>query len=363
MLKNKMFIGRDVELEQLIRRLKNLHNCTIIAPRRYGKTTLIHKAFEDIVKDSNFMVIEINLLNHSGGSIKSIAERIIEKCLNAIGFVDKLRLSIKQISLSLSLQLRYKDLELDSLIRLFKDDDKDSEWSLLGEALQLPERIAITQNKNVIVCYDEISEIVHQSKRIEQIFRSIIQHHNHVGYIFSGSQEQVITNMFIDIKSPFYRSTELIILKELSKEDVFKYMQSSVSNMPFDVFSEVMSFTNCHPYYVPLVIDQLHINKKYYLSVKDFYSYVDKVLIIQEYAYLELQVLRVKDITHALDVLRIIAIGLNPYEELKWIARPNLFKMIKWLEKMGYIRINGRVDYTLIDPLLRYFLAQYEYSI
>ena len=231
MAKNDLFINRKSEIENLTYGISNLQDYILIAPRRYGKTSLVHKVLTSLESNTNFIIIDIDLMTYSGGSIKSVAERIIEKCLNSIGLMGKLRLLLKQISLSINIKLKYQDLELEPLMQLFNLAGKDDEWKLLEEALQLPEKIAITKKKKVVVFYDEISEIYHHGKRIENVFRSVIQRHKNVSYLFAGSQESVMTQMFVDPKAPFYRFGELMFLKPLTQDDVATAIQEFFPSM------------------------------------------------------------------------------------------------------------------------------------
>ena len=148
------------------------------------------------------------------------------------------------------------------------------------------------------------------------------------------------------------------MLNELSEEDVYINMQKYFPTISFEVLRTIINFTNCHPYYISTLINSFQIDSKYYQSLSNFYDFVNNVLILQESTYLELQIMRIKDMLHAIDAIRVIALELNPYSELNYIPRSNLYKVIKYLENFGYIRIIGRARYRLTDPLLKYHLTQ-----
>ena len=69
--------------------------------------------------------------------------------------------------------------------------------------------------KDVYIAIDEFQQIVnYPEKGIEALLRSHIQF-SHAGFIFSGSRQHLMTEMFNSPKRPFYQSTEFINLKPL----------------------------------------------------------------------------------------------------------------------------------------------------
>jgi AAA+ ATPase superfamily predicted ATPase len=94
MLKKKLinkdlFIDRTTELSTLAQGLKNGSDYVIIAPRRYGKTTLVNKVFSNIAKDNNYLILTIDIMRYSG-SIRNLALNITDKCLSLLGLAGKL---------------------------------------------------------------------------------------------------------------------------------------------------------------------------------------------------------------------------------------------------------------------------------
>ena len=354
-----IFINRKAELAKLINGLKRINDFILIAPRRFGKTSLAFKVLDEIKLDKNIIVINLDIMSYSGGSIKSIAEGIIEKCLNTLGIMGKFRLLLKQIDFSFNLKMRYHDLELEPIIQLFKDGDKEDEWKLLEEALQLPEKIAIREKKQVVMFFDEFGELSLMGERIIKLFRSVIQLHKHVSYLFAGSQETLMTKIFVDKSGAFYRFGELIYLHELTKEDVYTYIETAYPDIKLEVLLEVVNLTKCHPYYSARILEHFADDKTYYMDISHFYEYVNTVLIPQEHSYIELQLLKIKENIHALEVLRLIAMGLTPAHEFNLIARQNLYKILHKLEAAGHIRKIAKSNYVLNDPLIEYYLTKY----
>ena len=349
------FINRSVELKTLTNGLKRGKDYILIAPRRFGKTALAKKVLSELKSDNRYLVIHIDLMFYSGGSIKSIAEGIINKCLNALGISGKIRQLWRQVDFSINLKLHYKDLELEPIIQLFKESSGEDEWRLLEEALELPEKIANLQNKKVVVFYDEFGEIDCFSERAVKVFRSVLQHHERVSYLFAGSQETLMNKIFLEKSGAFYRFGQLIYLKELLSAEVFSYIAETYPKINPAVIAEMLSLLKGHPYYTSLVLEHFSDCPEIAFDVASFYDYLRTTLIPQEEAYLELQILKIKERANAVDVLRILSLGLNPYQELQ-LKEQQVYSTLRILEVNGTIRKESRGVYTISDPLLAFFL-------
>ena len=88
MLLQDIFINRKKELAEISSGIALGQSFIIIAPRRYGKTTLIKKIAKDIESQNQVIYIDVMRYAHS---VISLAEAITEACLAKIGITGKLR--------------------------------------------------------------------------------------------------------------------------------------------------------------------------------------------------------------------------------------------------------------------------------
>ena len=164
-----------------------------------------------------------------------------------------------------------------------------------------------------------------------------------------------MNKIFLDKSGAFYRFGELIYLKELTISDVYAYMAETCPNLNAEVIAEVIDVLKGHPYYTSLAISHFTINAEIPYDIKAFYHYLRNILITQEEAYLELQILKIKERSQAVDVMRILALNLNPYSELQ-LKEQQVYNILRNLEIGGYIRRESRGIYIITDPLLKFFL-------
>lgn len=161
-----VFINRKSEIQKLSDGLRKGRDYVLVAPRRYGKTMLSLQVLDILRQDNKYIIIDIDLMTYSGGSIRSIAECILEKTLNALGILGKLRRMWHQTNITFNLKVKYQDLEIEPLFHVYKNAD---EWTLLEESLQLFEKIALKTEKQVIVFFDEFGELYSLGERIIKV--------------------------------------------------------------------------------------------------------------------------------------------------------------------------------------------------
>jgi hypothetical protein len=350
MMVKELFIDRKEYLGSLTHGLKNGKDYILIAPRRFGKTTLAQKILEDIARDPDCLTIHIDIMRYSG-SIQSVAEGIVENCLNALGFIGRLKFLLKQIEFSFKLKVKYGDLEIEPLLQLIRD--KNDEWLLLEQALALPEKIALKYNKKVIVFFDEFGELFYLGERVIKVFRSVIQLQKKVNYLFAGSQETLMTKMFVEKSGAFYRFGNLIFLKDLDRDEILLYLTEM--NLPYEIIEIILHKFNCHPYYTSKIIKDLVIEPRHAKSIDTFLAYINNVLIHQENGYLELQLQKIKEKSHALDVMVNLSMRLDPYSGLN-INKQAAYTALKNLENGGFITKIEKAKYVIADPLLAMYL-------
>ena len=345
-----IFINRKDELKQLTNGLKQINDYVLIAPRRYGKTSLALKVLDEFRENKDFIIIHLDLMYYSGSMVKNVAEAIIEKSFNALGLKGRIKNIWHDLSFNLEVKLKYSDFELEPMLKLNK---KDSEWKLLEYALNLPEQIAIKEKKKVIVFYDEFGELHTLGDRVIKAFRSVIQLHKHVSYLFAGSQETIMNEIFTDIKGAFYRFGTLINLKELNKKDLYDYVSVAIPELMsgnIDLINELINDLEGHPYYTSEAIKFFMLNRDK-CNAKEYSYHIHNTMYFQAKIMLDPQIQILKKKQHALDILRTIADGENPYDYPP-IKEQNVYHILQLLIRDGYIKRMDKGKYSIIDPML-----------
>ena len=344
-----IFINRKKELEIIPKGLKMGQSYVIIAPRRYGKTTLIRKIIQQF---DDKTTIYIDIMRHSN-SLNELTQAIIDSCLKNLGIAGQIKQLINKINLKIYIKMKIQELELETIIYNL---EKNDEFTAFAEALELPEKLAKKFNKNWVVVFDEIGELQNVNTQAIKVLRSVIQLHKKVSYLFAGSQETLMNDIFISMKGAFYRFGIIYKLNELDIPDVLEFFKKNLLNIDSSVISYIIDNFQGHPYYttnlfyrISLVNDK-HLDKT--LDLGDLKKIIEE-LIFDESHYLEDQVLKLNKSKDSISVLKSL---IDKDETLYPITRQRKYVILKSLVRSGYVRkINSQ--YELTDPLLKFYLV------
>jgi hypothetical protein len=209
------FADRSQELDELSREMTNLSRIFLISPRRYGKTCLLFNLM-DRLDEVGIASAYIDLNAYPG--LGNLAEAYTHRTTKALEtntdklmkIFSSLRLLRPKISLgpngSMSAGVEVAVQEKASL-------------SALIEGMNHADRLAAKQNRKLIVIIDEFSDLTKfNGYELEKALRSEIQQHEHIGYIFSGSEESVMLSMAKDRKRAFYKLGRIMGLGPIERK-------------------------------------------------------------------------------------------------------------------------------------------------
>lgn len=247
------FTDRTVDTEKLKNNFRGLVNTIIISPRRWGKTSLVNHALEQMGDDKEYLVCKVDIFNcrteaqfyqaYVNAILKasySKMEEFIEAAKRYVGsFGPKLTLSDSSMQYELALGV----------------DFKDKQYSY-DEILDLPQKIALEKGKKFIVCIDEFQNVssYDDSLGFQRKLRSHWQTHNRVGYCMFGSKRHILLDIFSNYEMPFYKFGDIMFLDKIGEEDWVKFIVSRFTDTGKIISDSVAQLitqkVDCHPYYV-----------------------------------------------------------------------------------------------------------------
>ena len=233
------FIDREDELRKVNSLIRSENHLILISPRRYGKTSLIKKA----VKESGlrFIFLDMQLVI----SPEDLAAQLLKR-IYRISTFNKLKSFIKSFRIIPSVTLNPVTGEADVSFRY-----EQGEVIPLEDVLNLIDKIGNEKNR-IVVVLDEFQEIFRIKSGLDRVMRSIMQGHNHVNYIFLGSSESMIREIFENKNSPFYHFAYLMTLNTIPEKEFTRFLEDhfrKISKHPESISSAILSETGSHPYY------------------------------------------------------------------------------------------------------------------
>ena len=177
------FTDREDELEKISSYINSENHLILISPRRFGKTSLIRKIVNESEGIYIFLDMQIVL------SAEDFASQLLKRVYR-IYPVQKLKSFIKSFRLIPVVNINPVTGEPEIS---FKPGSK--ELSPLEDVLNLIEKLG-TDKKKIIMVLDEFQDIYRIDRGLDRFLRSVMQNHRHINYIFMGSSESMIREIF-----------------------------------------------------------------------------------------------------------------------------------------------------------------------
>ena len=245
-VESSFFTDRRIELQQIKSVLNSENHLILISPRRFGKTSLVVKALQE----SECKHIMLNW--QSVVSVEDFASRLLKEVFKIYKF-EKLKYMIKNFRVVPTLSINPMTDGVDVAIQPMVDSRV-----MIEDVFSLLQMLA-TEDDRLIVVFDEFQEIKSIDKNLDRLLRSIIQLHKNINYLFLGSQESMMREIFEKKKSPFFHFGQLLNLDKIPYEDFKLYLYDRLSFMDDAdrVCDEILDFTKCHPYYTQQLASQV----------------------------------------------------------------------------------------------------------
>lgn len=252
----KYFCDRTEETGRLISALRNGRNVTLMSPRRMGKTGLIHNAFYQIRHDYP----EAACFYMDIFSTTCLNDFIIQFGQTVIGKLDNLsqKTLMTISSFFKSCRLVFSPDVLTGVPQATLDFQPSQAQTTLKEIFDYLEH----SGKECYIAIDEFQQITeYPEKGVEGLLRSYIQFLPHVHFIFSGSKQHLMAEMFGSAKRPFYRSTEKMTLTPISMDSyslfAIRWMHTGGKQLSDSLFQTIYQRFNGHTWYMQYVLNRL----------------------------------------------------------------------------------------------------------
>lgn len=247
------FTNRTKEIKWLEMQIDAGINCILMSPRRWGKSSLVQHTANKIKKKNPkvvFCFLDLYNVRSEKEFLELFSTTIIKATSNSFDdAVRNVKAVFKQLipsvaisadpSAEIELSFNWKELQKN-----------------MTEVLNLPEKISVTKNIQVVVCVDEFQNISFMEDGIafQKKLRAHWQKHQKTTYILYGSRRHLMLDFFTKSSMPFYRFGEIMFLEKISEEHWVKYIVQrfvatgkKISEAYAAAIAQIMQN---HPYYV-----------------------------------------------------------------------------------------------------------------
>ena len=248
---DEAFTDREQELAALIADVRNGQNVAIIAPRRFGKSSLVKRATQSLLAEG-VLVVEVDLM--STPTKAKLAAKLAKSIHDDVATVlmkakERLRIFANlRVVPMVTVNPQDGSTTFSFTASMGEEDIDDT----LDHLLELPAQLAADQGKRVVVYFDEFQEVINIDPRLPARMRAIFQTQPEVAHIYSGSKRDMMQRLFNDENEPFYRSAKTMEIGEipepLFKEFVAKQFDRTDRGVSDDVLDRLLAVTHGHPY-------------------------------------------------------------------------------------------------------------------
>lgn len=244
---------REKEKDTILSALRNGRNITLYAPRRIGKTALIHHVFHYLPK-WNCVYLDLQ----ESFSFREFTNSLLAAILNAVSGNKPLFKKMQDWLLTMRPVMSANphsgamQLEVD-----FKSEQQQR--TSVREALQLLDHYGPG-----VIALDEFQDIhswdIEQSS-IEGWLRSEMQGLKNIRFLFAGSQLHLMSEIFTSAKRPFYASTQSVAIGKIQQEEYINFIQRQFKNygcrIGTDETKTILEWADGNTYNVQLLCNRI----------------------------------------------------------------------------------------------------------
>ena len=253
----EFFCDREQEAGSILEALQNGRNVTLTAPRRMGKTGLIRHVFyrlKELQPDIATFYLDIYSTQSLGDFVRLFAGTVLGQLdsapQKALSRISRFVRSCRPV---------FTFDELTGAPKVTIDVAPAEEENTLKEIFEY----LGSSEKRCYVAIDEFQQIAeYQEKGVEALLRSHIQFLPNVNFIFAGSRQHLMQEMFTSSKRPFYQSTQLLTIGPIQQDEYAGFATGHFAahgvKLPQEVFNTIYEKYEGHTWYVQCLLNRLY---------------------------------------------------------------------------------------------------------
>lgn len=340
------FTDRVEELARIAEILNSRNHLVVISPRRFGKTSLVRKAVEQAGRQYVFVNIQ------QVTSVEDLASLLLK------GIIRQHPLErIKHLMRNFRVVPTFSTNPFNDAVEVSFQPSLNN-IATIEDTLSLAEKVSTDDNRMIIVL-DEFQEILGVEKGIDKKLRAMMQEQKMVNYVFLGSQESMMTQIFERKKSPFYHFGQLMRLDKIPYDDFLTYIIERLDmldsyELKKSTARQILSETSCHPYYTQQLSSVVWDFLVYHNVSPDdvVVMAIEKLVRVHDLDFERLWLTFNKTDRK---LLQILCSGMSPYEQ-RGMPSSTAFSAIKRLTQNGYVIRTDR--YMIEDPIFMHWIKE-----
>lgn len=255
--RGEAFCNRVEERKHLVANIRTCTHSLIVSPRRYGKTSLV----EYVLRNNNWPYAITDFLLASDSNA---VENIILECVGRLSAqILPLHKRAMEKALKFMSSFRPRLIVNAEGPKLELLPDKTPKQSIKNALMALDSLVG-SEKKQCVIVMDEFQQIatIKGNLTLEASIRHAVERSENVSYIFSGSQRNLLLEMFDFNERPLYRLCDQVKLDRISDQDYILFIKKAFAKqwkktISDEVILMILELTHRHSYYVNFLCSKL----------------------------------------------------------------------------------------------------------
>lgn len=364
-------IGREQDVSEVTSALLAATNLILAGPRRTGKTSVCEAALLRCKRRGCYTArLDLFRIADAAELAETLALAVIanrsatRRLIARIRELGRSALTAAQAAAVLKLQGQFGEAIELAVTPGWAARDPERALDL---ALELPERVAVADNRRLILFFDEFQELASARRpygdpdRVTKRMRAVLQRSMHVNCLFAGSIEHVMRDLFGPQQRAFSGFGSFHALRPIASEDwregLAARFEADDCTIGTAALNRIVELGAGHPRATMRIAQQTHL-----VSVQLDRQEIDLDVVALGYQAaldgdrptMEQSVEQIRALhKNALQAARLLAAGSPLPRRLPPAVRDRVLKL---LLQAGFVEHVGRGDWRIVNPLLAEYL-------
>ncbi len=303
---SKYFCDRGDETKKLLLNINGGQPTILTSPRRIGKTSLIYHVFSRLPSGTRGIYLDILPAEEMSDFLNELASGIIRNVSEKRGIGRKIWDFVKSLRTTITFDPLSGVPQVSFILR---ESEINSHIEAIFDFLE-------KQQEKYVIAIDEFQQILKfPEKNTEAWLRTLMQKLKNVTFIFAGSQQHLLNDMFTIPSRPFYNSTSLIKIGKIDhltyKKFIEKQFSAAGKTLGVNVGDNILKWADYHTYYVQLLCNRTFLTEVKNVEEATWKEEAEKLLKEHEPVFFNYRNMLTH---HQWDLMKAVALEGNIYE-------------------------------------------------
>jgi uncharacterized protein len=257
----KAFYDRTEERKHLRKNIEHTIHTVLIAPRRFGKTSLMAQ----VLHENNYPSIWLDFMTVT--DMNEVQQKLAHKISDLIVQITPIESKIKKIVSKYFRKLKPEIILSIPGVSIRFHPDLNPQQSITELLIEL-DKLAGEMKKRIVIIMDEfqeISRIEPENNVLQASIRHAAERSSSITYLFSGSKHRPLKKIFRDKNNPLYELCEVMTIERIKSEHYKEFINRAALKkwgypLNESLLERILDHTDRYPKYVNALCGYLWSN-------------------------------------------------------------------------------------------------------